>query len=186
MSENVSAKQLTTAQERAALLVAEDTLTDQQIAAACGVTDRTIWRWKKLAVFLAAVDAHRTRWRDEIEQQGIANRKNRVDALNERWRLMRQVIEERAASRDEEAPGAGTGLLVRQIKSIGFGENNQTVEEYTVDTGLLKELRAHEEQAAKELGQWLEKHEHTGKDGESLVFTIQIDRAYGDSDDSGL
>jgi hypothetical protein len=32
-----------------------------------------------------------------------------------------------------------------------------TVEEYQVDTGLLKELREHEKQAAQELGQWSEK-----------------------------
>jgi hypothetical protein len=31
------------------------------------------------------------------------------------------------------------------------------VEEYEVDTGLLKELREHEKQAAQELGQWSDK-----------------------------
>jgi hypothetical protein len=32
-----------------------------------------------------------------------------------------------------------------------------TVEEYQVDTRLLKELREHKKQAAQELGQWSEK-----------------------------
>jgi hypothetical protein len=56
--------------------------------------------------------------------------------------------------------GGETGLLVRQIKLAASGA---TVEEFAVDTGLLKELRAHQEQAAKELGQWTEKREVTGK-----------------------
>jgi hypothetical protein len=185
VSQIVASKPLTTVQERAALLVAEDVLSNEQIAAECGTVRRTIDRWKLLPQFIAAVEGHKTRWRAEIEAQGLANRQNRVDALQDRWERMRAVIDARA---DEYAdvPGGKTGLLVRQIKSIGFGQNNQTVEEYAVDTALLKELRAHEQQAAQELGQWLDKHEHMGKDGESLVFTIQIDRRDDDSDDDAV
>jgi hypothetical protein len=42
---------------------------------------------------------------------------------------------------------------VRTYKAVG----GATVEEYAVDTGLLREMRAHEEQAARELGQWVER-----------------------------
>jgi hypothetical protein len=185
VSPNVTQTALTTVQQRAALLVAEDAQTDEQIASECGVTKRTLERWKKIASFIAAVEAHKTRWRAEIDAQGIANRQNRVDALQDRWERMRAVIEARAEEH-ADVPGGKTGLLVRQIKSVGFGQNNQTVEEYAVDTALLKELRAHEQQAAQELGQWLDKHEHTGKDGESLVFTIQIDRPDDDSDSNAV
>ncbi len=51
------------------------------------------------------------------------------------------------------APGMETGLIVRSYKVAG----GQMVEEFSFDAALLKELRAHEEQAAKELGQWTEK-----------------------------
>jgi hypothetical protein len=34
---------------------------------------------------------------------------------------------------------------------------SEEVAEYSIDTGLLKELRDHERQAAQELGQWAEK-----------------------------
>jgi hypothetical protein len=46
---------------------------------------------------------------------------------------------------------------VHKLKSVGGGEYAQMVDEYEVDAGLLKELRAHEEQAARELGQWTDK-----------------------------
>jgi hypothetical protein len=54
-------------------------------------------------------------------------------------------------------PGAETGLLTRTYKQIGSGEGAEKVEEYQVETGLLKELREHEKQAAQELGQWADK-----------------------------
>jgi len=57
------------------------------------------------------------------------------------------------------AAGARTGLLVRTEKVIGSGANARIVQEYAVDTALLKELRETEIQAAKELGQWSERQE---------------------------
>lgn len=41
------------------------------------------------------------------------------------------------------------------------------IEEYELDTGLLAELRAHEKQAAEELGQWLTRTDVQSK-GEAL------------------
>ena len=66
---------------------------------------------------------------------------------------MRQVIEERAASPDfAVVPGGKTGLLCRELR----GKKDTPV--YKVDTALLAELRAHEQQAAQEIGQWQSKH----------------------------
>jgi hypothetical protein len=65
------------------------------------------------------------------------------------------VIAERAADPDmANVPGGRTGLLVRRVKVIGSGDNAREVCEYEVDTGLLKELRELEKQAAVEAGQW--------------------------------
>jgi hypothetical protein len=52
-------------------------------------------------------------------------------------------------------PGGATGLLVRRVKRIGTGPSAGAVEEFAVDTRILRELRAHEQQAARELGQWI-------------------------------
>lgn len=72
-----------------------------------------------------------------------------------------------------DVPGGKTGLLVREIKSIGAGPNSREVEEYKVDTGLLKELREHERQAAIELGQWQESGQQL-KPGEARL-TVTYD-----------
>lgn len=163
MSQNVADFPRTTNREQAAVLVAEGRLTNEAIAARCGVTRRSIDRWKQHPVFQSWVEEHRTAQREAIRAEGIANKQNRINALNCRWAGMQQVITERAEDPEmADIPGGKTGLLVKQLKSIGFGENNTVVEEYAVDTGLLKELRAHEQQAAQELGQWTESKDVSG------------------------
>jgi hypothetical protein len=88
----------------------------------------------------------------------------RVRALQDRWDGMLRIIAARAADPDiRKAPGGETGLLVRTLKQLGRGEESQIVEEFALDTGLLKELREHERQAAQELGQWAERTEHSGE-----------------------
>lgn len=146
---------------RAAQLVAEDRLTDDEIAAELGISRRSLACWKKHPDFAARVAEIVESMRQAILAEGIANKQNRIDALNERATLMRQVIAERAADM-VGIPGGGTGLMVRTYKAIGTGEFARQVEEYAVDTPLLREMREHEKQAAIETGQWEEKSQVSG------------------------
>jgi len=79
---------------------------------------------------------------------------------------MEEVIAARAADpKNQEVAGGKTGLLVYHEVSICIGLLNKIQDEWAVDVGLLKELREHEEQAAREMGQRTEKHEVTGPGG---------------------
>jgi hypothetical protein len=90
-----------------------------------------------------------------VIKREIADRNSRVASLQDIWDRMHRVVEARAADESlRVAPGGDTGLLVRQLKKIGTGRDAEIVEEFAVDTGLLKEMRAHAQQAAQELGQW--------------------------------
>lgn len=149
--------------------------------------------------------------RRDLQEAGIAERQNRIAALNDRWQRLQQVIDARAEEH-KDVPGGDTGLLVATVKLVKVydaGERKpdeelepqphggalqrrhthdvldplkQSVEvmEYAVDTGLLKELREHEKQAAQEMGQWTEKQDITsgGKtlDLASLVLAAREDR----------
>lgn len=142
--------------ERAAELVAEDKLTDDQIAELSGCERRTLARWKTHPEFAARVDAVVADFCATVRKHGIAILERRVAALDDRWKRMQQVIEERAKDVQVSGHAGGeTGLIVRRETPTKFGE----IVEYSVDTGLLSELRAHEQQAAKELGQWVDKAE---------------------------
>ena len=154
---------------KAAQLLGEGVLSDEKIAAECGITRMQIWRWRKSPEFQARVNEIAAELAAVIRKRGIASAVNRIKALNDRWDRMTRVIEARAVDMKGEIAGGDTGLMVRQIKISG----QQSCYEYAVDTGLLRELREHEKQAAQELGQWAEKHQVSGPDG----GPIQVERA---------
>jgi len=160
-----------TAQKRkAVVLLAEDELTDEEIAASIGVHRRTMATWKRHPSFCAAVDEMAVELGSLAQRKAIGHRARRIQALEDRWRRMQKVIEQRATDPDmAKVPGGDTGLMVKQIKSIKLGKTSKVVEEYEVDTALLKELREHEKQAAQELGQWTEKSEVAGPDGKAPI-----------------
>ena len=67
-------------------------------------------------------------------------------------------------------------------QAIGVGANQQTIEEYAIDTGLLKEFRAHEQQAAQELGEWVEKKDTTLDATDKFIAAMMEWGAGGRSD----
>lgn len=171
---------LSARQDSAARAIAEGTRSDRAIAIDLRIRPETIVRWRKLEPFTARVQALQAEMAAAVVSEGIAVRTKRVAALNDRWNRMQQVIAERADDPDvAHVPGGTTGLLVHTVKQIGSGFSATMVDEYTVDVGLLKELRAHEEQAGKELGQWTEKQDVTtgGKpfDLASMVLAARKD-----------
>jgi AcrR family transcriptional regulator len=156
--------------EEACNLLAQGNLTHQEIADRVGISRTTLWAWRKNADFKARLDAVIEEIRAEVRRIGIADVIRRVSHLNDMSNRMRRVIEARADDPTMQGvPGGPTGLVVRTQKMIGTGEAATLVEEYAVDTGLLKELREHHKQAAQELGQWAERQQVTGADGGPLV-----------------
>ncbi len=161
--------------QNAVQLLAEGRLEIREIADQCDVTRQTLWNWRKNPEFAAKLKEAREEIYQEVRRYGVTLRERRVSAVNDRWRRLQKVIEERA---EEMAgiPGGSTGLLVRTYKSIGSGPSAREVEEYKVDTGLLAELREHEKQAAQELGQWIEKASVSVSDKPRFVDRAQNPR----------
>lgn len=156
----------------AAQLVAENRLTGEQIAERVGVHRNTLSRWKKDPEFAAKVDEIQAEMFEAAKRFGIGTVANRLREIDRRYRRLLRVIDERSKDPSlQVAAGGDTGLLVRQIKGIGSGDNFQRVEEFAVDTGLLAELRALEEAAAKQLGQFVTKTDLTTS-GQPMCQTI--------------
>lgn len=155
----LSAKQL-----KAAALCAEDELNDDEIAAEVGIGLRTLGNWKTDPAFLDAIALHAQRVQAAMLRLDIAKKTKRVKTLNDLYLKSITVIEERADAYadDPDAHGGGTGLIVKTVKQIGAGQNAQTVTEYQVDTGLMKQLESLMHSAAKELGQIVDKSEQSG------------------------
>jgi|SRR5579884_153391 len=159
--------ELTAKQERAALLAAEDEISDDEIAAQCGIARSTLARWKDLPEFQARVRAHVDELGRALARYHIARRDKRMALLQERNNRLHQIVAERAEDPDmEDVPGGQTGYLVRTFKIVPQGDDNpaKIIPEYSVDTGLVSALNTVEKQAAQEAGQWANKHEveHSG------------------------
>src|SRR3954454_11120767 len=108
MSENVRPPPFrwTAKTERAAELLAEDELTDAEIASVVGVTDRQMRRWKLHPEFDGRVKALAARLAAAGGGRAIARRARRVRTLDERWQALQRIVAERAAAPEmQEVPG---------------------------------------------------------------------------------
>jgi transcriptional regulator with XRE-family HTH domain len=156
---------------QAAQLLAEARLTLEEIAAQAGITIRQLSRWKLLPPFAAKVQEIAAKLEAAILAKSIGQQAERIEQKHKRWLAMREVIEER--KRDPELlKHSKTGLLVRRLKPVKGG----VIEEFAVDTGLLGRIDDVENDAAKELGQLTEQHEHKGKLKVEHLGTVKLER----------
>lgn len=162
--------------EQAAMLLAEGDKTVGEIAKICGVSYSGIEKWMTMPEFKARVAQHVETYSASIMKRGIALKHQRVHALNFRHGLMNKVIEERGKELAKSpVAGGGTGLLVRELKGIGKGKDFEIVEEYKVDTALLREMRETERQVAIETGTWdNEADKLPGSGGSGNKVTVEI------------
>jgi hypothetical protein len=122
-------------------LLAEDRLPERDIAQVVGVGRTQLWRWKRKPEFAELVQLLTQEITQSALSRGIAQKRNRVRALDERSRRLEQLARERAQDM-ANVPGGSSGYLTRRIKSIGSGKSARVVEEYEVDGTLLRQLRA--------------------------------------------
>jgi len=107
-------------------------------------------------------DAIRTQLQS-IEQRGIAIKQRRIDAKIERWQALMAVRRARADAFREQItenpseplpPGWESGFHVRQIKAVPAGRGETTlIEEFALDTAMMRELDTLEKDIAQECGQ---------------------------------
>lgn len=145
----------------AAILLAEDELSDDAIVAAVGVGRTTFYEWKRDPDFTAAVEMHQSTIIASALKLPIAKKHQRVKQLNDLNDRYHQVIRDRAERHaielldDGDTPSeAATGLLVKQMK---IAANGKTVTEWVFDKALDSAIKETHKQAAQELGQWEEK-----------------------------
>jgi len=146
----------------AVALLCESDLRIGQIADRLGIHRTTLHDWRQNPEFAAAVRELEQALAEEVNRFTIAKRAERVGGYDERRQLMLRVIRERGewfSKNEPSVPGGGTGLLIKRHKIVGQGKDATALPEYEEATGLLKELRELEKQAAIEAGQWTERHE---------------------------
>lgn len=176
--------------DRVALLVASDELSQREIAKEAHIARSTLQGWLDEPEFNALVGGYRGQIIADALKLPIAKKHKRVAVLDDLHSKALAVIEDRGKRNAEElaelesavmatrrifgtdTPSeAATGLLVKQETANNAGM--RTVN-WSVDTGLLKEIRALQEQAAKELGQW-EDTVNLNHSGVNRTYTLEDD-----------
>lgn len=145
---------------KAAELLAENELSLNEIALAVGIGRQSLWAWRQHQEFAEAVAERSSEIVTAMHKHFIAKKHKRIAALDRLHKKALEVIEQRANDPVMKlAPGGNTGLLVRTEKQMGLGSNAVSIVEFQFDRALVAEIRAIQEQAARELGQWVEKAE---------------------------
>jgi hypothetical protein len=152
--------------DRAAELFAEG-VPYLEIARTVRSSKDTLAKWRRTPEFCERIEEYRREVARRVSDETICRVEHRLRMLAERHELLNRVIRERAAHESyRDAPGGTTGLLVRREKPKD--KNGGTIVEFEVDETLLSELREHEKQAAKELGQWVDRKEVDINDGRDV------------------
>jgi hypothetical protein len=149
---------LSTKQMEAARLVADGMFTYDTIAKELDITRHELDFYRRKPEFNAYVTNIRDLAIAESQAIGIANKTVRIAVLQEMMQRCYQIIKERGEDPEmQKIEGGGSGLLVKNFKSVGYGRNVQTVETYAFDKAIVSEMRELLKQASMELGQWVEK-----------------------------
>ena len=213
LTENDHPTRVWTVREKTAIeLVAQDFLTDVRIAERVGIRKGTLEAWKLKPDFRAAVLETRKAQNEAVMAEGIADKQNRINRINDTRKRLLTVIDERAkAAEDEGVSGAATGTLVRQAKIVKVyevkeapakvGANGQIITdpndevfvpskrvelvyEWAHDASIHEELRALEVQAARELGQVIDKKDVTHR-GPFIIETSAFGAGATEGEDLG-
>ena len=106
----------------------------------------------------------------------VANKNARMAELQQRWDWLRDSLEclteERGAALADEAPGGGTGLL---LKRYSQGQPVYMIDKRVLE--LIRLLLKHEKRAAEELGQWGEQASVRCRQRHRLTVTNRRDLA---------
>lgn len=104
--------------------------------------------------------------------QAVRERQYRLTVIQDIVDRLRMVIDERAAAGrvlgDGAAPGAGTGLLVRTLKSLRDGKKIKIHEFWEIDGVTIQKLYDGLKQAAIEAGEWQEEARAQPQQGPDL------------------
>jgi hypothetical protein len=185
MQENASVSELTRRQRAAVELLVLDELSDEAIAQQIGVNPATLYRWKKLPDFEAAMRQARDEIIAALRLEGIANKQNRIDAQVERWNALEAIRRARMADPTlKQFPGSEeTGFVTAELKLVKvLTETDEGTEvsyrefwQHGFDTGLWNAYLSVEKMTAQETGQWEDKLNVGGSLERTYIIVTETD-----------
>lgn len=141
--------QWTRQRREVARLLTEEMMTPKQVMAETGMSYQQLWKLRNNPIFADYVNQLQNEFTKQAMNKGIASKIRRLSEQTDRWDRMQQVITERATDPTlANEPGGKTGLMVRDVKISG----PYSIDVFSVDTGLLHEMRELEKLVGQETG----------------------------------
>lgn len=159
---------LTDRQQRAALMVAEDMQTDQQIADTLGVHRDTLEKWKRRPDFAARVTDHKEAFKNRALTEGFADKRARLKALNG---LAQDIYRQIAVRGTPEDPTAG--LYREEVK---IASNGETVSYQVFDKPLVDTVRGLFDDIAREVGDRTANQPTVFQSLVNVIVGVEVDR----------
>jgi transcriptional regulator with XRE-family HTH domain len=174
---------LTPVQIQAAVLVAQDKLSNEKIAEKCGISKRTLQLWKQDKAFSSEVKKHRDAWSAKVLSRGIADAAQCVDLCESLQLKLRLLMQARANDPlTKDLPGGDTGLLViTEFEQVWDKKQQKYVpapKKYKFDRAVLAEIREMQQHVARLTGKWQEKLEITSVERTEIFMGWDL-RAFG-------
>ena len=148
-------------------MLAHDELSDEVIAATLKINPITLYRWKKIPEFSAAIQTAVDEITASLRLQTIATKQFRIDAQAERWKDLETIRAKRKADPAlSKFPGSPeTGFVTAELKLVkvvdetedGGGISYREFWAHSFDSSLFNAYLAVEKQIAQETGQWEDK-----------------------------
>ena len=141
-------------QKKVAEKIAEGEYTDRWVAISCGITPRTLARWRKQPEFQSMLSETIAAQTGRELSEGVPTQRRVIGEWEEQWRAVQLVFDARAQNpKMAGVPGGRTGLLNERI--VGYcRRSGRVITDYGVDAASVRLQCKLERQAAELLGQW--------------------------------
>lgn len=154
-------------------LLAEGQLSQEKIAAKCGVTTVTIRAWCQVDEFATKLRQAMQAFDMQAMSHGYARQSVRLTLLSNLIDRQKIIVEERAKAHGK-LTGGSSGLVAHEVRSVGVGENATLEDFVSFDGSLNREMRATLAQIAEETGQVSSKVELSGPGGGPISITVTV------------
>jgi replicative DNA helicase len=141
-------------------MACDEGLSNTQIGKKVGFPPSTIRMWLSRPDYKEAIREYYEILEEETFRLAAIHRANRLRKLQEVLDKMDIVMAERAKAYENVNIGGKSGLLVKQVKTVGSGPNAYDVAEYVYDSALVRDILSIHKQIAQEKGEWSERKEH--------------------------
>jgi hypothetical protein len=141
-------------------LACEEGLSNSAIGQKLGYSPATIRTWLERPEYKEAVKTYYAILEEETFRLAGVTKAKRVQQYQELLDALWSLKQQRGEAYSHIDSGGDTGLLVKQVKTVGTGQNAYDVAEYLYDSAVVRDILSINKQIAQEMGQWSEKSDH--------------------------